>query len=105
MDSAWEIGAEASGETRPRVLVGRTVSQILFLIAIYLRDQPAAEATRATSRRLFGLAPEGVYRAVDIAVDAVSSYLAISPLPRNLSGRYLFCGTIRRPVITPAAPE
>ncbi len=36
---------------------------------------------RATSRRLFGLAPDGVFRAADIAIDAVGSYPAISPLP------------------------
>jgi len=36
---------------------------------------------RATSRRLFGLAPDGVFRAADIAIGAVGSYPAISPLP------------------------
>ena len=30
---------------------------------------------------LFGLAPDGVYPATDVATSAVSSYLAISPLP------------------------
>ena len=30
---------------------------------------------------LFGLAPDGVYRAVRVATSAVSSYLAVSPLP------------------------
>jgi len=34
-----------------------------------------------TSRCLFGLAPAGVYRAAIVANHAVSSYLAISPLP------------------------
>jgi hypothetical protein len=46
-----------------------------------MRPVPAAPTTRAASRRLFGLAPDGVFRAADIAADAVSSYLAISPLP------------------------
>jgi hypothetical protein len=36
---------------------------------------------RAVSRRLFGLAPTVVYHAVIIADYAVSSYLAVSPLP------------------------
>jgi len=30
---------------------------------------------------LFGLAPGGVYHAFDVAIEAVSSYLAVSPLP------------------------
>src|SRR5579884_1021382 len=30
---------------------------------------------------LFGLAPGGVYHAFDVATEAVSSYLAVSPLP------------------------
>ncbi len=53
-----------------------------------MRPVPAAFAPncfealmRATSRRLFGLAPDGVFRAADIAIDAVGSYPAISPLP------------------------
>jgi hypothetical protein len=49
---------------------------------------------RAVSRRLFGLAPIGVYHAVTIAGYAVSSYLTISPLPAR-SRRSVFCGTIR----------
>ena len=32
-------------------------------------------------RGSFGLAPDGVYRAPDVAIRAVSSYLAFSPLP------------------------
>ena len=53
-----------------------------------MRPVPAALALncfralmRATSRRLFGLAPDGVFRAADIAIGAVGSYPAISPLP------------------------
>jgi len=34
---------------------------------------------------LFGLAPDGVYPATDVATSAVSSYLAISPLPIYLN--------------------
>ena len=37
--------------------------------------------TRAASRRLFGLAPDEVFRAADIAIGAVGSYPAFSPLP------------------------
>ncbi len=39
-------------------------------------------ARRAVSRRIFGLAPAGVYRAADVAADAVGSYPTVSPLPR-----------------------
>jgi len=34
-----------------------------------------------TSRRLFGLAPAGVYPAASVTSRAVSSYLTFSPLP------------------------
>ena len=37
--------------------------------------------TRAASCRLFGLAPDEVFRAADIAIGAVGSYPAFSPLP------------------------
>ena len=47
---------------------------------------------------LFGLASGGVYHAPNVTIGAVSSYLAFSPLPnqiswRHLMGRYIFCGT------------
>jgi hypothetical protein len=45
---------------------------------------------------LFGLAPDGVFRALPVARQAVSSYLAFSPLPRLAAGRFIFCGTVRR---------
>ncbi len=49
---------------------------------------------------LFGLAPGGVYHALDVTIEAVSSYLAISPLPapfqRKGRWRCIFCGTFRR---------
>jgi hypothetical protein len=32
---------------------------------------------------LFGLAPDGVYHAFHVTMEAVSSYLAVSPLPRQ----------------------
>ena len=39
---------------------------------------------------LFGLAPGGVYLAINVAINAVGSYSTISPLPLR---RYIFCGT------------
>jgi len=44
---------------------------------------------------LFGLASDGVYRAFHVAMEAVSSYLAVSPLPGS-TGRFIFCGTFHR---------
>src|SRR5262249_27049004 len=46
---------------------------------------------------LFGLAPGGVCRAADVAVDAVRSYRTFSPLPRlirNAPRWSVFCGTV-----------
>gem|GEM_PF-3349268 len=65
---------------------------------------PAAFATGLTARRaflLFCLAPRGVYLASFIAVGAVGSYPAISPLPffalTSYEGRFLFCDTFHCP--------
>ncbi len=43
---------------------------------------------------LLGLAPDGACHAVPVARSAVSSYLAISPLPPKR--RFIFCCAIRR---------
>jgi len=58
--------------------------------------RPTREPVRAARRDLkppvplFGLAPDGVYPAADVATDAVRSYRTISPLPirpeANLGG-------------------
>ena len=49
---------------------------------------------------LFGLAPGGVCPAVRVTTNAVRSYRTFSPLPtrhpKNVSRRYIFCGTFRR---------
>src|SRR5207237_7415777 len=45
------------------------------------RGLPAAQATRAGSRCLLGLAPTGGYRATPVARRAVGSYPTVSPLP------------------------
>ena len=80
--------------TEERVGYCRPVSRVLSNVAIRTvislgmrspalsSSLPAASLSRwATSRCLFGLAPTGVYRATPVASRAVSSYLAISPLP------------------------
>ena len=62
---------------------------------------------------LFGLAPDGVFRAASLALRAVVSYTTFSPLPATLAdrGRYILCGTVRRddsrrhlPRVSPAEP-
>src|SRR5260221_14171155 len=46
---------------------------------------------------LFGLAPDGVFRAASLALRAVVSYTTFSPLPHQTDcGGLIFCGTFRR---------
>jgi hypothetical protein len=64
---------------------------------------------------LFGLAPDGVFRAASLTLRAVRSYRTFSPLPdSNLrpNRRFILCGTVRRatsrwhrPRVSPAEPE
>ncbi len=61
---------------------------------------PGSDASNVIAS-LFGLAPDGVYRAVRVAASAVSSYLAVSPLPdparfREGHRRSVLCCTFRR---------
>ena len=60
-------------------------------------DGPSSRPLRAIAC-LFGIAPDGVWRAARVATDAVSSYLAVSPLPDRRTGRRrcTFCSTFRR---------
>src|SRR5258708_6890543 len=56
---------------------------------------------------LFCLAPQKVYRAPHIAVRAVGSYPAFSPLPeaaRGCAGRYILCDTVCRAGLSPVVP-
>lgn len=61
----------------------------------------SAELYEPAGVSLFGLAPDDAYRAVDVAITAVGSYPAVSPLPEppeetkvSNSGhrRFVFCG-------------
>jgi len=53
--------------------------------------QPTRRNGRAAlDTSLFGLAPNGVYPATHVAMGAVSSYLAVSPLPPRNCGSGLF---------------
>ena len=101
----------------PRLLrngFGRAVSRILSAPCggeNHLSKQPIPE-TCPLSRTwsgpllgfLFGLAPDGVFRAVSLALHAVRSYRTFSPLPPACAdGGLIFCGTFRQPVFQLAA--
>jgi len=83
----------------------RPVSRVLSWTVIHLGyasphtscDLPGDNAGRANAP-LFGLAPDGVYPATDVATSAVRSYHTISPLPTDpkIRRRYIFCGTFHR---------
>src|SRR4051812_41919701 len=79
----------------------------------HLSKQPIPETCSASGTRsgqllgfLFGLAPDGVFRASAITLGAVGSYPAFSPLPPAEAGGGLsFCGTFRRQVFQPCLPR
>ena len=89
---------------------GRAVSRFLsariapgresFVLAADTRDPFHLRRTWSEPLRgpLFGLAPDGVFRAPLIARRAVVSYTTFSPLPAPLAQRrrFVFCGTVRR---------
>ena len=121
-----------AGLFRYRRSVSRSVSRVLYGRAFARRGSHSSgtdvatrllQPTRTTDPEtdcrslrtgapsLFGFAPDGVYRAVCIAADAVGSYPTLSPLPRHpcrcsfcttirKTRRFTFCGTI--PGVTPA---
>ena len=81
--------------------MSRPISWVLLNVIINLvclspntsSSLPKSSAS-STYTFLFGLAPSGVYLATNITIDAVSSYLAFSPL--QLSLRFIFCCTCRK---------
>ena len=88
---------------------GRHFSRPVARPAGRLAGCPAKPPTAAYPRlwggppsRLFCLAPDGVFRAADVAVGAVGSYPTFSPLPSTArlspgdGGRFVFCDTVRR---------
>ena len=105
-----------SRDSRSSIDFGRAVSRILSAPNFsggenHLSQQPVPETCPANGTRsgqlpgfLFGLAPDGVFRASAIALGAVGSYPAFSPLPpAEAGGGLIFCGTFRRKVVTPSA--
>lgn len=89
---------EKRGGSQPvsRVL-SRTVIHLGPVSPLASRDLPGPDAGSA-KWSLFGLAPGGVYRAVDVATNAVRSYRTVSPLPVPHRGhrRSTLCCTFRR---------
>ena len=88
---------------------GRAVSRILSAPCggeNHLSERPIPETcplSRTRSGPLlgfqFGLAPDGVFRAVSLALHAVRFYRTFSPLPTACAaGGLIFCGTVRRKV-------
>jgi hypothetical protein len=77
-----------SVRSRADALVNRTVIPLGVQSPERSSSLPAARcretpwSRRTVSRRLFGLAPAGVYRATIVADGAVGSYPTISPLPQ-----------------------
>ena len=60
------------------------------------RDATYPESLDEPPDPLFCLAPEWVYHAFIVTFEAVSSYLAFSPLPQASPRRFIFCDTSRR---------
>tara|TARA_Y100001970_G_C14191909_1_gene835895 strand:- start:1137 stop:1451 length:315 start_codon:yes stop_codon:yes gene_type:complete len=65
-----------------------------FCVATKLK-QPTQVQLGQAIEPLFGLAPEGVYHAINVTIYAVRSYRTFSPLPTK-EGGLTFCGTFRR---------
>lgn len=94
-----------------RILCRRIAATVM---TIYLRDYypdvsiPLRGLASGPPLVLFCLAPHGVYRASFIAVGAVGSYPAISPLPATPlakdDGRFVFCDTFHCCGLRPQPP-
>ena len=75
--------------------MSRTVSRVMYQMIIYLdltlppdsRDLPESKDGQSTF--LFGLASDGVYRAMSVTSHAVVSYTAFPPLPAKAGGLFL----------------
>jgi hypothetical protein len=81
-------------------MLEQSISRVLFPVSVTLygamvihlapplptrsSDLPKDSDGQPSNILLFGLAPDGVYRASDVTIGAVSSYLAFSPLPSQV---------------------
>ncbi len=64
------------------------IISLWMLVAQHLLQPTRRHERAALVASLFGLAPNGVYHAVHVAMNAVSSYLTISPLPGYIQAVY-----------------
>ena len=102
---------QTGDERRMKKKRSRPVSRVLSGTIIPLGAASPRRSSNLPGRRvghalclsarpsLFGLAPDGVFRAVAVASDAVRSYRTFSPLPvPGCPGhrRFVLCGTFRR---------
>ena len=110
------LGVRHSSRTRTKNDLGRVVSRILSTLVAQRRGSFIfCDLTRSLGRfrprdgqslgPLFGLAPNGVFRAASLALGAVGSYPTFSPLPRPKSRRFVFCGTFRQPLSQVGCPR
>ncbi len=101
--------------TSPKNDLGRVVSRILSAPVAQRRGSFIfCDLTRSLGRfrprdgpslgPLFGLAPNGVFRAASLALGAVGSYPTFSPLPQPKPWRFIFCGTFRRQSLSKPPP-
>ena len=89
-------GVSDPGQAVSRILSARTGRAGRGEGHLSYATQPGASMGRAIPDSLFGLAPNGVYRAPSITLGAVGSYPTFSPLPRPKPWRFVFCGTFRQ---------
>ena len=101
--------------TYPKNDLGRVVSRILSSLVIQRRGSfILCDLTRSLGHfrprdgpslgPLFGLAPNGVFRAASLALGAVGSYPTFSPLPWPEPWRFVFCGTFRQQSLSKLPP-
>jgi len=96
----WNFPVSLMGnKLGPALLAGSSGLPGGFGRAVLSRISRRKPAARVAS--LFGLAPCGVWPAIDLAADAVRSYRTFSPLPTSASPfgeasarRYIFCATV-----------
>ena len=98
--------AASNARNQSKKVGSRSISRVLSWTVIHLvlplltgsSNQPGSSASHAIAP-LFGLAPDGVYRAVYVAANAVGSYPTVSPLPDPACAghrRSALCCTFRR---------
>ena len=118
----WKSSSRPNCAEQRKNDLGRAVSRILsapvaqrrgsFIFCDLTRSPDRFRSRDGPSQGpLFGLAPNGVYRAASLTLGAVGSYPTFSPLPQVNLRRFILCGTFRQsssridcPRISPAEP-